>query len=295
MQTYGSILADIQQLIDDDSTETATDICRHVNNAYQRIASQHNWTTLTKQITGMTTVLPGDLVRIIYVEDDVDYLYFPIQFPERYFSTKLYQYFRNMTVSTPLLTGTDGVVTANSTTVTSATGGFTAAMVNEYIRIGVNGGTYKITARTDTNTITIDSGYRGASATAQYFEVRPIGTMQIAFTDENGDALTTSSTLKLWYLAKPIPLYNTYDPILLPGDCEAVRILAMRLMLESQKYVNDSMKALPDYMEAITLMRSLDPAPTQYMRPRHRNGNPIAFGRTRSSNSRYSRNGQIYL
>lgn len=294
MQTYGHILADIQQLIDDDSTETASDIRRHINNAYLRIASMRNWTTLTKQVTGVTSILPGDLVRIIYVEDDVDYLYFPIEFPQRYFSEKLYNYFRNMSVETPLLTATDGVVTLNSTTVTSATGGFTAAMVDEYIRIGVDGGIYKISARTDTNTITIDSKFRGATATSQYLEVRPTGTLKISYTDENGDAIT-SSTIKIWYLARPLPVYNTYDMILLPGDCEAVRILAMRLMLESQKYVNDSLKSLPDFNEAMALMRSLDPSPTKYVVPRHHNGIRVRFGHDRRYSVVQHRNGNIYL
>jgi hypothetical protein len=295
MKAYGSILYSIQQMLDDDSDETLADIRRHINTAYQRIAEQRNWTTLTKQITGMSTILPGDLVRIIYVEDDTDYYYFDIDFPARYQSGKLYNYFKNMTVSTPLLTGTDGVPTLNSTTFTSAAAGFTAAMVGEYIRIGVDGGIYKISAFGSTSSITLDAGYRGATTTAQYFEIRPVGTMQIAYTDEDGDALTTSSTLKLWYLAKPLPVYNLYDMVLLPGDCEAVRIMTMRLMLESQKYVNDSIKSLPDFNEAYALMRSLDKTPSRYRRPRNTDGTMTRFGRHRQLNSRYSRDGSIYL
>jgi len=46
------------------------------------------------------------------------------------------------------------------TTLTSATGGFTAAMIGNYIQIrsgtNVNAGFYRVTARTDTNTVTLD-------------------------------------------------------------------------------------------------------------------------------------------
>jgi hypothetical protein len=51
------------------------------------------------------------------------------------------------------------IVCAASTTVTSATGGFTAAMIGNAIRLtgsGVTSGYYFITARTNTNTITVD-------------------------------------------------------------------------------------------------------------------------------------------
>lgn len=51
------------------------------------------------------------------------------------------------------------IACSSNTTVTSATGGFTAAMIGNAIRItggGATSGYYFITARTDTNTITVD-------------------------------------------------------------------------------------------------------------------------------------------
>ena len=67
------------------------------------------------------------------------------------------------------LTVTDGAC-ADNTTLTSATGGFTAAMIGNALRIasGTNftAGYYFITARTDTNTVTLDRNpTTGASAT----------------------------------------------------------------------------------------------------------------------------------
>lgn len=60
----------------------------------------------------------------------------------------------------PQLSLTDVVTTAGSTTITSATGGFTAAMVGNVCLLKTSGGTirgwYQITGYTDTNTVTID-------------------------------------------------------------------------------------------------------------------------------------------
>lgn len=60
------------------------------------------------------------------------------------------------------LTVTDASCTGN-TTVTSVTGGFTAAMVGNLIYLSSGPGWYEITARTDTNTITIDRNGPNAS------------------------------------------------------------------------------------------------------------------------------------
>ena len=73
--------------------------------------------------------------------------------------------------STPALSPTDLATTGAVTTLTSATGGFTAAMIGNCIRIssGTNfdTGYYFITGYTDTNTVTLDrtpsSGGAGSS------------------------------------------------------------------------------------------------------------------------------------
>jgi hypothetical protein len=64
------------------------------------------------------------------------------------------------TQAAAILTATDLACTTGGTTLTSATGGFTAAMIGNgiYIKSGTNFtvGLYVITARTDTNTVTLD-------------------------------------------------------------------------------------------------------------------------------------------
>lgn len=280
MATALNIIERIQDMIIDSSTETKGEILKHLNAAYFEIAAEHPWHLLTEQVTQSTAVLPADLERIIYVEDDTDYLYFNIGFPQRYSSERLYNYFDDIVYATPLLSGSDLVTTANSTTVTSATGGFTAAMIGEYIRVGSNRGIYKIAGCSDTNTITLQDGFRGASSTAQYFEVRPKGTRKIALTNEQGGAIT-STTLKLWYLKKPLPLYNDYDQIMLPSECDALRIKVLQIMMVGDKYDNDALKQIPNYDDALDKMKSLNPYPKRFKTPRDFMGNRFAFGRQR--------------
>lgn len=64
--------------------------------------------------------------------------------------------------SSPQLSVTDAACTGN-TTVTSATGGFTSAMIGNVIYLSSGPGWYEITGRTDTNTITIDRNGPNAS------------------------------------------------------------------------------------------------------------------------------------
>ena len=288
----GAIIERVQATIGDKSNETKVDIRNHLNAAYYSIANGRPWTNFTRQVTLSGVLLPGDMIVPIYAEDDTSQLYFRIGFPQRYFSQRLYNYFINLSVTTPLLTGTDMATTLNSTTVTSATGGFTAAMVGEYIRIGVNKGIYKISAVPDGNTLTLADKFHGASwadpdaaanLTAQYFEVRPVGTKNIAQTNEIGGAITTTS-FNLWYLANPIPLINDYDMILLPGDGEAIYIKTCRLMLETEKYDTDSLRRVPDFEIELSKMQQLDPIPEKFIVPRDKQGTRLMFGRNRVRN-----------
>jgi len=305
MITYGEHKLKIQGLMDDDSAETALDILRYTNLAYKRIAAMRNWNPLTVYESSQGTILPGNLVRIVYVEDDTDRLYFKIGRPQRYMSQKLYNYFVDINPTTPLLTGSDMATTINSTTVTSATGGFVSAThAGEYIRIGASGGVYKISSVSDTNTLVLTEAFHGAdwtdpssaaNLTSQYFEIRPTGTKRIAFTDENGDTIT-SSTIKMWYLREPRPLYNDYDPILLPGNAGALTSLVAQDMDTMEKYTNDALKKVPRYEEELRVMRSEDPISSQFMAPRDFYGNRVAFGRNRRfDRPRYDQSGNPVL
>jgi len=287
----GFIIERVQDAVDDTSADTKVRIRRAVNSVYIKIAESRPWSALLSQVTNPGTVLPGDLARIFYVEDNTDYLYFPVAagVRERYSSSKLYNWWKNMAVATPLLTGTDLATTINSVTVTSAAAGFLASMVGEYIRVGSHAGVYKIATFNSTSSIALTDKFHGAdwsdpstaaNLTSQYFEVRPQGTLQAAYTDQDGATLTSTS-LKLWYSRRPIPIHNDYDEILLPGQCEAVFIGVMKLMLKGDKYVNDALKEDPEFVVALSGMKSLDNLDDKFRIPRDRYGQHVVFGRRR--------------
>lgn len=290
--TLGAVRLLIQDAIDDSSDETAIIIDRVINQSVREVGAEHFWQAYKKSTYLTSSILPGDIEKMYYVQpSDSDYLYFPMQDTDRFTNGRLYNWFLNMAVATPLLTGTDMVVTANSTSVTSATGGFDSGThAGEYIRIGVDGGIYEISSVTDATTLVLTHAYRGASDTAQFFEIRPEGTLILGRTDEEGDAITDSEDI-LWYLARPLPLYNEYDTIPLPGTCEAIRIMALQRMLEGDKYDNDALKQQNNYMNALAHMKSYEPIRGAEPRNRDRWGNIAAFGRHRAR-VRYAQNGR---
>lgn len=281
MIAKGVIIDRIQSLIQDYSTETEAKLLDHLNSAYMDMAADHPWEELIRKVNLTSNVLPADLERIIYVEDGEDKLYFKSGFPQRYGSNRLYNYFKNIVVTTPSATGSDMVTTANSTSVTSAAASFTSALIGEYIRIGTNRGIYKITAVPSTTSLTLEKGFKGASSTAQYYEVRPTGTKQVFFYDNNGDEITSFSTVNIWYLQRPLPLYNDYDQIHLPGEADALRIKTLQLHMIADKYDNDSLRQAGNFEDAYAKMKSRSQLPERFVMPRDKFGQRVAFGRIR--------------
>jgi len=298
-----ALLSRVQVLMGDSSLETKAEIRDHIVQAYYGIAAMRNWRTLRILATQSTDVLPGDLREIYYVEDNTDYIYFQSGIPQRYtYATRLYNFYENIGQATPLLSGSDLATTINSTTVTSATGGFVSAThVGEWMKIGATRGVYKIASVTDTNTIVLTDGFRAAdmsdprvpaNLTEQRFEIRPEGTPKILFHDQDGGEIDASSSHKLWYTKIPLTLYNDYDQILLPGNCEAVFIQTLILMNRAQKYDNDALKLKSDFNEELSRMKKLDPVQMRPRMPRDRFGQKFRFGRvkrpeiSRDSNNR---------
>jgi hypothetical protein len=303
MIASGLLIQQLQDIIDDHSNETYAKIIRHINLSYLQLAEEREWSTLV--VPGLSlngTLCPADMVRPVYAQDDTGETYFRISEMERYYTRRANNYYFNV-VNTPLLTGTDLVTTLGSTSVTSATGGFTDAMVGEYITVGTNPAAYKIAALVDTNGITLANAFgwadwtdpdNPASLTAQYFEVRPKGTLQIARTDQNGDTLTASS-FKLWYLQRPLPVYNAYDKIMLPGGCDALMIKVLRTLMISAKYDNDALKQIGDYEQALERMKKGERQFwMKFEEPRDAVGLRVRFGRNCSRNAAGIHDGAIY-
>lgn len=277
----GNLIARIQALIDDDSDETKIEILQHMNAEYLDLCGLRNWNCLMKQITiPASRVLPADVLRLVYVQDDTDFIYFTTNLVERYRPGSLYNWFNNLVDSTPELEVNDAVIAENGTSLSSVTGGFTAAMVGEWVRIGTNVGVYEISAHTDTNNVTLADGYRGEAETGAHLEVRPRGTKQILLTDEQGSAIASTTAL-LWYVRRPLPLHNDYDQVMLPGSCEALRIRTLQRLLEQNKYDVDAQRQIGNYQMALSEMRSLDQRKFPDMVPRNPLHQRARYGRWR--------------
>jgi hypothetical protein len=297
----GQIISRLQNLVDDESDETKVIIRRHLNNVYYGMAMERNWLDLRKVLTiPSSLVLPSDCLRIYYAQpEDTDYQFYQSGISKRYTDNRfLYNWFISLPTTTPLLIGDDLITAINSTAISSVTGGFTEAMVGEYLRVGAEPGFYKIKTYTDTNNVILDQQFRSANLenpsspaalTAQYFEVRPNGTKQIVMHDELGDAITTGSH-KLWYTSTPLPMYNDYDQIMLPGSCEAVFLAVAKIMDRSDRYSNDALKLQQDYEDEFDRMKALDWIPSRKARPRDALGHQIRFGRLKGEGRRVDSN-----
>lgn len=295
----GRLVTRLQNAFDDTSDEFKWQIKEALTAAYRDIASDHVFQTLLENIAFTGTILPADMERpVVYLQDDTNYLQFPISESQRYLSAYLYNYYPDGSVETALVTGSDGVTVINGTTFTSASpstdfdDSSLDDLTGEYIRIGDNEGIYKIASVTDANTIVLEDGFRGAdlsdpstpaALTAQTYEIRPVGTLRIGFSDEQGDSITSTSR-SLWYQKVPLPLYNDYDMILLPGNCEAVRIQAFKMLLEGAKYDNDALKQDAGFRRAIAKMNPLHPTLGRQPRPRDMMGHIVQYGRRRMVN-----------
>jgi len=300
MIEYVDLQTQVQSWIGDDSTETAAKIKRFANAHYRQIASTQFFRPLVSEFTMATSVLPGDMERPFYIQwEDSDYLIFPISQQDRYQSRKLYNWFTKMqTLNTQLSGGSDGVVTANSTAFTSASpdtdfDATSSTLVGEYLKAADNGGYYKIASVTDANTLVLTEKFRGASATGVQFRIRPEGTKEIVFSDYQGESVS-STTSVLYYQRVPLPLYNDYDMILLPGDCQAVVIATHQSMLILQKYDNDALKRQPAFDRALAKMEVMESPVQRSAVPRNQYGGLVASGyghnrfpiRTNSANRR---------
>lgn len=290
MIAAGELIALVQAMVDDRSAECKRDIRDYLNQVYLSEAASRPWSTLIQYVAAQGTILPADLVTFVYVEDNKDYLYFPISRYQQYFSQRLFNYFQNPPPCTPLATGDDMATTMNSVTVTAAGAAFTAAMIGEYVRIGTNSGFYKIAAVPGATTLTLADKFRGAdwtaaatpaSLTAQHYEIRPTGTKQLALVNEQGDAITTA-TLKIWYLRRPLPILNDYDAIELPGTCNWIFAGVCKQMLRQTKYNIDALREAPDFDLERAKATNGDPLPEKFVVPRDRFGQRNAYGRIRA-------------
>lgn len=128
----------------------------HTTNAHR---SSYDLTEASKQHCSEITFVAGDTVRL----SDGGSSYRPVSIGSAVWTDE-----SDTVYIGPTLYVSDGSCTNGDATVTSATGGFTAAMVGFPIRIGTSG-TYTIASRTSTNEIELTATFSGTTGTYPLF------------------------------------------------------------------------------------------------------------------------------
>ena len=213
-----------------------------ISDAYISVCSGRKWDFLKRDKTYTPTtypiVLPADLTVIESVEDDIGNRY--VQDESQGRSKQLYNYnwFFDSCVVTPLDSG-DSIVVENGATSATSTNEFTETVIaGEFIRIGDSNGLYEIASRTDDSGIELVLPFRG-NAKGDRFVIRPEGVKTLNFCDCNTNALEPVGVTIVYY-TEPLPLYNDYDPILTPGNSEAIRLKALQIALKRVGKIRDA-------------------------------------------------------
>jgi hypothetical protein len=146
-------------------------------------------------------------------------------------------------VDTALAHGEGVNVDENGVDVTTVGDLFTTTdCAGEFIRIGSNSGLYEIASWTSTSAITLVDDFRGddVTGTDAYFEIRPVGqTKRMNFCDQ-AKAAIEPTYIKIIYYKEPLPIWNDYDIMLLPGNAEAVRMKALQNLLRRTGKIRES-------------------------------------------------------
>lgn len=226
MVTLGWVLDNMKDWLSDDTTNTQDKIKRIATLALYQVCGERDWDFLKRTISPSVAtlsatvpiVMPGDLAKVIgaIVDGDNRYIYSPVR--DRRPLKHLYNWFYDNPVSTVLASGTTITATKGSTAITSTAEFPSSDAAGEYIRIGENMGIYKIATWTSASAMTLEQAFRGDTVTGDtYFEVRPVGTRQINFCDQNADFVAPSAP-EITYTVQPLPLINRWDAIDVPNN-----------------------------------------------------------------------------
>jgi hypothetical protein len=253
-----------------------------LNEAYRDVCGVFPWSLLQAVVTLADSVyrLPGDCNRVLRVSDDdkVPYNFVAGKSRDSHFNKNWYF---APSVSTALASGTTVAGSEYGTAVTSTAEFPATTCVDEWIRIGSNTGVYKISAWTSTSAITLQDNFRGDAIDAGRFQIRPKGTLVLAFADSVGDALTPTG-VELTYIRNPLPLYDDSDMIELPGNAPAVKIKALQKLLAMLGFSSAADKMQSQYMSALAEMKTTEPripivAPTSMFRREGTSGESFSY------------------
>jgi hypothetical protein len=191
----------------------------------------------------------------------------------------MYRYNRYKGSSDPLLSGEDINIEQDAASFTSATvDAYVAISGNtvkdQYIRIGVEPGYYKIT--NTATPYTISPTYRGPSQEDEEFRIRPEEDERMIIYDADEEILKDRS-MDIHYWKAPKPLYRDSDFVLLP-DAMALQLIVLRELPEAKALRPVSQGEIDDEKAK---MKRLNPEFVRSGNPRDKHNNIFNFTATR--------------
>lgn len=276
MATLGTLLDWFEDTGVDDSDAGKKKFTRLINMAYSEVYGMKDWSfakretalTVTSLSATVPVVLPANFVRHIGTIKDVDDKYFFAYSKDRVNLKHYYNWFFDDPVSDVLGSGMTLAVSANGTSLTSSAEFPATTCVGEFIRIGENQGMYEVATWTSTSAMTITEGFRGEDIQDgdTYFEVRPVGTPQINFCTNERDFKAPGAPV-LAYVVAPLPLYNRYDVIYVPGDAGAVFQKAVKKFATSRGWDRLARVAEDDFNTAFETAQRTEPKSDEMIKP----------------------------
>jgi len=277
----GQLWDQIEEAVRRTAAADVEEIMRAVNFEYYRIAALTPWvglrSTFSLDFTGKDSdnamLLPADLAGIEAVWDgsNKEYSFRNRAAPENDISYEdyTYRYFYEDPVATALVAAENFNVSNGATTYTH-TATWDADWIGEYVRFGKGLGFYKIASED-----TLAVAYRGEQITDGWGEIRPAGTKRLSVRDYIGTFSEVTVTVYCWKL--PLPLWNEYDMMLLPGhEALELAVLARILGYKDRKPV-EARGYRGDYRQAISSEIAANPRPITPKRPVDRQGTGIRF------------------
>lgn len=228
--TVSDIVGTVLQVVERDDAGIIKEVKASLQKRYYRYCRSQDWQHLRRRtvytFTGNETTgvaLPGDMVNILHVQRETagsERLYFPGEESARYMLDGRSRWYYVESAITPVISEDAISINMGATT---WTGTMSGAANNLYFQIEGQQGIYKIT---DASSKVFTPAYWGEKIQAKTVILTPATSRRYQVVDYDG--VLDSGEIATYYWVLPEPLYQDWQPIILPDS----RALELELMIE---------------------------------------------------------------
>jgi hypothetical protein len=156
-------------------------------------------------------------------------------------------------------------------------GDWLASYIGEYMQIGAEQGSYKLTAeRTFTPRW---YGPRIAGTAMDYIQIRPPGTKRFSIVNDDGDF--EENTVTVFYHCFPPPLYKDFQIVLLPSSKPLELLSLIKILGLKDKKENLVNVLRVEFERELAKMEALDPDFISPRVPMDRDGLQLSYTRVK--------------